>query len=173
MPCPRRRDGPHSTAPPVKLSAGPLFRRGSPCPNPGHRRAQCGGVHLFGALDMPPVNPALRGSLGRQQTMDFARPRVHQRRRDKLPVQPVQNVWNKTRQTFDAPRYKVNGHGIPPYEFSAGIGTGGGGFTISGGFALHDSILTGPDSGVNRIAPLLDFTDRNAESQKPMNRGRT
>ena len=105
--------------------------------------------------------------------MDFARPRVHQRRRDKLPVQPVQNVWNKTRQTFDAPRYKVNGHGIPPYEFSAGIGTGGGGFTISGGFALHDSILTGQDSGVNRIAPLLDFTDRNAESQKPMNRGRT
>ena len=59
--------------------------------------------------------------------MDFARPRVHQRRRDKLPVQPVQNVWNKTRQTFDAPRYKVNGHGIPPYEFSAGIGSCGGG----------------------------------------------
>ncbi len=59
--------------------------------------------------------------------MDY---RFHRRRKrpgNKPQGQPVQNVLNKPRQTFDAPRYKVNGHGIPPYEFSAGIGSCGGG----------------------------------------------
>ncbi len=45
---PARRSSATRNAPPGSSSAGgPLFRRGSPRPNPCHRRAKFGGVHLF------------------------------------------------------------------------------------------------------------------------------
>jgi hypothetical protein len=102
--------------------------------------------------------------------MDYRFHRRRKRRRDKLPVQPVQNVWNKTRQTFDAPRYKVNGHGIPPYEFSAGIGSCGGGLAVALLATVNNLAFKVCNPRPNGIPPALDFGDGITESQQSAQR---